>query len=527
MYKILVVDDEPLIRDYLQRSIHSFHSDFEVAATARDGVEAIEYINRYYVDVVITDIKMPEIDGLTLSKYIFDNFPGLITIIVSGFNEFEYARRAITYQVKDYLLKPLKDNDLKALLLKIAAELEAHSRTRHSQFILRDSDGDNEKLVLLREVLDQNFLDNPELCGRYQSLDYPIMDSYGCIVQCLPLCRASCSTADQAHHMPSEIDIRLFSICYKRNISLLFGKNGSAYMLLEGSTPDSLEQTVSALEALLNKDADLCGGMILFCGKPVSDFISLTESYKSIEEMLPLIVLSNKAVFFYREISAHKSSLAAVKRLGDILVIDYLAKNNDKLFMDIRLLFGAHLSSFTSKTLSHMICYLVDLIIRTNSIDDTFISAAFYHMTSICLSNKDEEIGEHKLVVAAFDTLILLSRGSAEGSSHEMPAVRKAKEFILLHYQDNISLADVADFCGVGVSYLSNLFHKQLHISYSKYLNLLRMEQAARLLRSYPDIRIYDVAARTGFLSPKHFITVFKSYYGMSPASYQRLLAES
>ena len=80
----------------------------------------------------------------------------------------------------------------------------------------------------------------------------------------------------------------------------------------------------------------------------------------------------------------------------------------------------------------------------------------------------------------------------------------------------------MAEHCSVSSSYLSDLFHKQLGISYLKYITGMRMEQAAKLLKSHPDMRIFEVAAQTGFLSDKHFISVFKKHYGVSPAMYQK-----
>ena len=102
------------------------------------------------------------------------------------------------------------------------------------------------------------------------------------------------------------------------------------------------------------------------------------------------------------------------------------------------------------------------------------------------------------------------------------PVILQAKEYIARNYQSNISLSDVAEHCSVSSSYLSDLFHKQLSISYLKYITALRMEQAAKLLKSHPDMRVFEVATQTGFLSDKHFISVFKKYYGVSPAMYQK-----
>ena len=106
MYNILVVDDEKLMRTYLANIIPSLTDAYQVSGIAEDGREAIDLLNKQHYDVVITDIKMPEVDGLNLARYIHENHPDTVVIIVSGYNNFSYARKAIQYQVTDYLLKP-------------------------------------------------------------------------------------------------------------------------------------------------------------------------------------------------------------------------------------------------------------------------------------------------------------------------------------------------------------------------------------------------------------------------------------
>ena len=103
-----------------------------------------------------------------------------------------------------------------------------------------------------------------------------------------------------------------------------------------------------------------------------------------------------------------------------------------------------------------------------------------------------------------------------------MPVIKMAKEYITQHFCECISLSEVADYCNVNSSYLSNLFHKQLGISYSKYLMQIRMERAAAYLKDSPEIKIYEIGEKLGFVSTKHFISVFKKYYGISPTTYQR-----
>ena len=99
---------------------------------------------------------------------------------------------------------------------------------------------------------------------------------------------------------------------------------------------------------------------------------------------------------------------------------------------------------------------------------------------------------------------------------------KMAKEYINQHFCESISLSEVADYCNVNSSYLSNLFHKQLGISYSKYLMQIRMERAVAYLKDSPETKIYEIGEKLGFVSTKHFISVFKKYYGVSPTTYQK-----
>lgn len=112
-----------------QKSIPKHSTCFDVPNTAQDGIEAIEYLKQAAYDVVITDIKMPGMDGLNLAKFIQENYPDTVVIIISGFNDFAYARKAIQYGVKDYLLKPLVDDDLIKLLNDISKRLQKHTPT--------------------------------------------------------------------------------------------------------------------------------------------------------------------------------------------------------------------------------------------------------------------------------------------------------------------------------------------------------------------------------------------------------------
>ena len=153
MYKALVVDDEPLMRDYLGNNLTQINEDWICEDTASDGIYAIQLLQNKEYDAVITDIKMPAMDGIELSKYIFNNLQDLPIIIVTGYNDFEYARAALKLNVIDYLLKPLRDEELSAALYAISLKDNDSIKTPINQ----KSENKNTLVSQIQEYLQLHF----------------------------------------------------------------------------------------------------------------------------------------------------------------------------------------------------------------------------------------------------------------------------------------------------------------------------------------------------------------------------------
>ena len=107
MYRILLVDDEILVRDAIRENIDWKAMDCELVGDCDNGKAAAEFVQTHPVDIVLTDILMPYMDGMELSHFLHDNYPEIVIVIFSGFGEFEYAKKAIQYGVSEYLLKPV------------------------------------------------------------------------------------------------------------------------------------------------------------------------------------------------------------------------------------------------------------------------------------------------------------------------------------------------------------------------------------------------------------------------------------
>lgn len=175
MYSLIIIDDEKISRMTLSGYISSFHPDFQVTGTFSNGAEALEYLEKHPVHVIITDIRMPQMDGLEFSAYVHEHFPHITLIIISGFCEFEYAQKAIRYGVISYLNKPVDFDELSLILKRVSEKL----RTTYIQ----NSCCDEDIQLFFSELINGN-LDEKEALLRFSALEWEghPQDYHGCLL---------------------------------------------------------------------------------------------------------------------------------------------------------------------------------------------------------------------------------------------------------------------------------------------------------------------------------------------------------
>jgi len=131
IYRVIIVDDEEWSRLCVKKYVEALCPDFEVAALLSGGRQAIDYIKENDVDVIITDVKMNGIDGLELAEYINTNKLGIKVIIISGYSEFEYVKKAIKFEVQDYLTKIVNPKEFLGVMDKVKSKLDSEKEIKH------------------------------------------------------------------------------------------------------------------------------------------------------------------------------------------------------------------------------------------------------------------------------------------------------------------------------------------------------------------------------------------------------------
>ncbi len=524
MLKVLIVDDEKIIREGMVSGIEWESLGFKVSGQAEDGETAIEIIDAIKPDLVITDIKMPFIDGLQLVEILKDKHPGILTVIISGHDEFEYAQKAVKLGAYDYLLKPLDLQYLCQMLIDIKEYIFQH----------REMKSDSEELRLLKIFR--------KIWGSYQ---IPEQDSsyleklWNSKLQDLIYCAAVLSVDKVGCNPPSEketehqlLDYFIRELIQNTDVdfyiekSVLYLEDGKYGMILVGRDFESMKKDT---EVFVEKIEDSFKTML-----GVQTFISVSGIHKGVNGLGVAVKEAGKA-FEFRYIAGAKKivSFNNIKNQSglensyyDISGILTSVKFGDKILLseELRMVLKAAVArrenakGFIDFICAGLLSVAVDIIQEYGgSIEDIFDDPVFEFNRLSSMTSLDIAIEQlNQLLNRIIDYLDKIRKTGITGK------VEDARKYIDAEYANKqISLQLVADYVHINLCYLSELFKKQTGQSYIEYLTGRRIGKAEELL-ACTDFKSYEIADMIGYENATYFSTTFKKMTGVSPMDYRR-----
>lgn len=544
MYTLLIVDDEPLTGRFLRTHIPQWDFRFEVAAVAGDGVEALELMNKQHFDLVITDIKMPEMDGLELCRHIADANSGQKVMLLSGYNEFPMAQEAIRYGVSNYLLKPIQAEEMIRALSKIACELELENHHQLALRALQSVSKETQKQAVnqfLTAVVTRNHIEIKTLYPLMYRIKVNLIEAEAAILILnldeVPFYEKSVPLEERGifrfilHRMAAELFEELeagivFNDHDQHTCLLITGENAKE---LKQKSCLLFEHVASALS--LHTGLSLTGAL----GSSVSEVLQLDLSYRHARTALQARLLQgNGQLYLHEEICNQVtdsepllSRIHQIERsltgLGNALcsneewaftaaLRDYI-ELIDPLNVPRALLFG-----------NEMLSYL-DRLHAENLLEVNSEAALNTLRKLLVYGNQLTRDNVNEIYTEAAETLVH-QRNADNHDINDIDLVAKAKAYIVTHYAEPLSLALIAEKVGVSPAYLSTVFSQRQQEGYIKFLTRIRMERAAKLLSEPGEQKIYDIAEQVGYLSAKHFSHVFKQHFGLPPGEYQEKLKE-
>ncbi len=533
MMQLLLVDDEPvLLNSMVENDWASIGVGYVFQAAS--GLEAAEVLKKTPIDIVVTDIRMPGMDGLQLCKYIQEHYPRTKCILLSGYGEFEYARQAIMYGTVNYLLKPIKDEELMDEVSRVKMLIE--QEWEHVGSMERARQTLHVHLPLLRSNLLNNLLSGGSmrastLVERMNEYRLPFEPGLDCS---FILVRMEGAFGD-----PEADDFLLFEYAVHNiaceilevDYDVWYCKDSFGYLcfLLQDKVKDgsvdkgndnALEK--AAYELQLKVSSFLKGQISVL----ISDWgifpeelalhyrKSLNEFRKVPRSDREIMIMSGKP----RGQSKSLQSLYSPPSIQQLLEAGRWADARTKLSDVLE-----EMSSRKMDTEEHMMEVIYTLM-------NAFLYIAHLQgKTLIEVSGWETDVMTDPRTLYRKDRVMEWAAGILEsmesGSIREFKdsknqLISKIHRFIETHIAKDVSLQTIADHVNLHPVYLSSLYKQEMKENISDFIMRYRMEKAGVLLGA-TDIKIYELASQLGFQNPPYFSKLFKNYYGVTPQEYR------
>ncbi len=537
MLKVFLVEDEIVVRQGISRKIDWNGNGFEFAGEASDGELALPLIQETRPDIIITDIKMPFMDGLTLSRKVRQEFPWTKIIILSGYDEFHFAQEAINIGVTEYLLKPVTSTKILETLLKVKEVIQEEQAQKRLQEQYRSEMQENvdyqRKLFFTQLVT--NAFTIPDLLEKAKNLEVDLdAANYNVILFESSLIQEE--NKDVYSDDSAAMNEKILQTFQKNSRTILFhrGLEGWA-LLLKGtealSSAQLTERTVSELENLFQTDPKM--DYFIGVGMPVERIQQISQSYNEANRAFAYryIFGGNRTVYYDR---VPKSTHGPTSNLSlnhfnpapfDRVVIDRFLRSGlpegiPQFIEDYSTNIGA---DQTDSLLLRQFIVMTFAFYAASFLDEIDIGKKGLIDRCGDLDSMTRHLSSYELLTAQLTriletTLDLRNQLSKQKFIH---LISKAETYIQENFQsDSISLNTVAQQVNVSPAYFSSIFSQEKGITFIEYLTNVRIEHAKDLLRS-SSLRSSEISQMVGYKDSHYFSFIFKKVTGMTPKDFR------
>lgn len=533
--KIVLADDEDKVCQLIYKLVDWEKLDMEVVAIVHNGIEALEAIEKFKPNIVITDIRMPGYDGLEMISRAKEISEDIDFIIISGYRHFEYAQNAIKYGVKDYLLKPIKKTEILETLSRMRnAYLERTEKlSSEEQYRISIKNNlDRLRNAFFRDILFRKTTSKEEIKIETINEKYHYKFKNGFFqVVLIKTDGIDLSFQSNAEYFQDKaiqcIHKKLDEYC--NELEIVF-ENNLCFIIINGSE-DNKKPVRRALKALLDElilQKDIIENLRITIGLGVPKneiagiFTSLKTAIWAIEQR---VILGVNRVVEGVEISSNEMAESNIfiefnKRFAEGLErLDEYQLREAFSYLKTEL---KNKESLTGHEVIQMAKEAVNMYLFTMRQNRFMISNVndFFEKFSLELDNYSsmDEIFSFvsQTIIKSFRQVI------DEKKQEDNKPIREAKQFIKKHFKEPISLEIVSDYVGFNATYFSSLFKKETDSTFSEYLTGVRMEKAKELLKE-TNLSVANICEEVGYNDTKHFSKGFAKYTNLKPNEYRKI----
>lgn len=531
LYRIMLVDDEEEVRKAMIRKMDWERLGFTVVGDAENGEEALEKLEQLEPDVVMTDIRMPYMDGLTLTARIRDKYPSVKILIFSGYDDFEYAQQAIKLNVTEYILKPVNGEELAEILKRIRVSLDKEIEQRRDIDTLRESYLGS--LPILRELflndLVRRTTDVANVVPRLREYGIDILDARKWLAAVIHV-----EQMDQTGGQILSQHQELIPISVKKLVEdhLKPYCRFAIFNSMDGITVVAAVDEGNTQTGLINVFSDICKEsrrvlevvITIGVGHSCSTLEEISRSYQNAVDALGYraIVGGGKTIYINDMEPVSRGKLELDSKSESELISAVKFGTRESISSEIRTLISrmddvrVHARQYQLYMLS-----IVNCLTRLMQQHDLNLEEMFGGQDSygeILAGNRPREEFAAWVIPIACRMNEAMNR---ERDNTTRKAVLEAKEYILENYSNpELSVEMLCRYLHMSPAYFSTVFKKETGQTYVNYLTEVRLNKAVELLNTTED-KTYVIAQKVGYQEQNYFSYVFKKQYGVSPTKYR------
>lgn len=530
LIRAIIADDEIMVCELISRLIDWEAFGITIIEKVFDGNTALERILEEKPEIVITDIRMPPFDGIELIRRTRE--AGLDTrfIVVSGHRQFEYARSALKYDVRDYLLKPINREELQNALCKITRELQQEQQRQSNLENLQTRIRTNTHKIRQQFLFDL-------IAGRFdpRSTDLPSFnETYHYGLHDAPLglfiIKADCCKADDMHCLPLAFE-RVLAIARRTLLSVCTcaetAQVGSRLYCFFQIPAAKLQKVSNLYQTIADELASVLLDFESFSftvcpANPVSTLAELPQALQEAERSVYYRIIHTQLhISQYLSAQCHRINFDSVFSAAQQDVFLSVLRTGERAKIDnsLRGIFSPFLSHLLDRAEPNVIYDLCACILTLIKTHPDCAGLDYSQVEWAC----DNAVSVPSLVNSFIKyTLEAIQPYFNSIMTQNIRPIQLAIEYINEHYGDPLSLEMVAEYVHLTPPYFSQLFKKETGSTFIDYLTLQRMNQAKRLLR-HSDLSVSEIVEQTGYSDAKYFSRVFTKSFGISPQKYRKL----
>lgn len=533
VYKVLLVDDEILVREAIAKKIEWNKLGFEMAGDCENGRDAIEFIKKNPVDLVLTDICMPHIDGMELSRWLHENYPQIMIIIFSGYSDFEYAKQAIQYKVSEYILKPVTAKELTEVLNRLKIKLDDmrkeeirmdeltkayHNYTKNEALIIAKA---LSRLVNGTQAVERSLQELEELGIEIQGTAYRAVaadiDVYS------EWCEGGCNGLKKESALMSFVVENISNeIVEEYEAGLVYrDSDNRVCMLLWTDSPYRFKEIVPKMCREIQEQVRAAMNLSISIGIGcyVDSLEDLPRSYESAVDVLKYRYSKGNGVLIdceeeikegnFLEMESRLKEIVSALRGGDeaglMAVLDeieswilgrYVSRNKASSYLD-QVLYTIHKSVLETDECFELNEALLSRVAEADGIQSAMKLTREYAKSGIMAM-------------------------TASGQTSAERQANLAMDYMQKNYGDcELGLSQICEYLNISTSRFSSIFKEATGKTFIEVLTNIRMEKAKYLLRQ-TSLKNYEIAEKVGFSDPHYFSVAFKKTTGMTPKEYAR-----